>query len=180
MIEINNVSLRSMSHSEVVQVLKDCTRGHEAAITIQRGVLASPSKNKFKKNKEDSNLKPKSGFLFRSKTPTAELFATQEKEIVPMRPKTPVVDTRNMSQKAPWATASDNVNNAPVSQPFSRNDLTRASLGVGGPRQDLSVGRQDTGHDRSADHLSSQFNQVNLSSDSRTGRSRTPGREVFS
>merc|ERR1719228_3147776 len=123
LVEINQHSVRSMSHGEVVQVLKDCARGQEAAITIQRGILSSPSKNKFKKNKEEGNMRPKSGFLFRSKTPTAELFATQEKEVVPMRPKTPIVDTRNMAQKN-W-----NNDAVPASSPFTRNDMTRASLG---------------------------------------------------
>merc|ERR1719376_521967 len=37
LVEINGVSVRTMSHSEVVQVLKDCPRGHEAVIVIQRG-----------------------------------------------------------------------------------------------------------------------------------------------
>merc|ERR1719319_120386 len=69
LVEINQLSVRTMSHGEVVQVLKDCARGQEAAITIQRGILSSPSKNKFKKNKEESQMRPKSGFLFRSKTP---------------------------------------------------------------------------------------------------------------
>uniref|UniRef100_A0A182YIV2 Uncharacterized protein n=1 Tax=Anopheles stephensi TaxID=30069 RepID=A0A182YIV2_ANOST len=32
--------------------------------------------------------------LFRSKTPTADLYSTQTKEILPTRPKTPLVDTR--------------------------------------------------------------------------------------
>jgi len=56
----------------------------------------SPTKSKHKKGGKDdtSGLKPKSGFLFRSKTPTAELYSTQEKEKVPNRPKTPLVDTR--------------------------------------------------------------------------------------
>ena len=101
LIEINGKSVRGMSHSEVVQVLKECTRGSEANITIQRGLLppggsgsgGSPTKSKFKKGDSGSGLlKPKSGFLFRSKTPTAELYATQEREKVPNRPKTPLVN----------------------------------------------------------------------------------------
>merc|ERR1719192_1714309 len=44
LVEINTVNVVNMSHNEVVQVLKDCTRGQEAAITIQRGILTSPSK----------------------------------------------------------------------------------------------------------------------------------------
>lgn len=87
----------------ILKVLKDCSRGQEANITIQRGLLPnnptptnSPTKSKYKKGGKDdsSGLKPKSGFLFRSKTPTAELYSTQEKEKVPNRPKTPLVDTR--------------------------------------------------------------------------------------
>ena len=121
LVEINNISVRNMNHSEVVQVLKDCPRGHEANIVIQRGnTIPSPSKNKYKSKKDDS-FKPKSGFLFRSKTPTAELYASasQEKERLPNRPKTPLVDTRNMRSKTPTA----------ISNPFARNDATRASLG---------------------------------------------------
>merc|ERR1719219_2465228 len=120
LVEINTNNVRNMNHTEVVQVLKDCTRGQEAAITIQRGILTSPAKNKFKKKDDGGNMKPKSGFLFRSKTPTAELFSTQEKEVVPMRPKTPIVDTRNMSQKG-WNTSEVSSNNSP----FTRNDLSR-------------------------------------------------------
>jgi len=172
LVEINNLSVRNMSHSEVVQVLKDCSRGQEAAITIQRGILSSPSKNKFKKNKEEGNMRPKSGFLFRSKTPTAELFATQEKEVVPMRPKTPIVDTRNMSQKN-WNS------DIQTSSPFTRNDLTRASLGGNMRQQELSTRHDGANnmHDRSTDHLSEQFSGVNLS-DGRTNRSHSPGREL--
>merc|ERR1719410_2806511 len=97
-------------------------------------------------------MKPKSGFLFRSKTPTAELFSTQEKEVVPMRPKTPIVDTRNMSQKG-WNT-SEVTNN---SSPFTRNDISRASLGGS---------------------ISQQFSGVSLT-DGRGGpRSHSPGRDL--
>ena len=46
LIEINGKSVRGMSHSEVVQVLKECTRGSEANISIQRGLLP-PGSGKF-------------------------------------------------------------------------------------------------------------------------------------
>ena len=152
LVEINTNNVRNMSHNEVVQVLKDCTRGQEAAITIQRGILTSPSKNKFKKKEDGGNMKPKSGFLFRSKTPTAELFSTQEKEVVPMRPKTPIVDTRNMSQKG-WNT-SEVTNN---SSPFTRNDISRASLGGS---------------------ISQQFSGVSLTDGRAAPRSHSPGRDL--
>ena len=146
LIEINNISVRGMSHSDVVQVLKDCARGQEANISIQRGLLpqnpvtsavTSPTKSsKYKKGSKDesSGLKPKSGFLFRSKTPTAELYSTQEKEKVPNRPKTPLVDTRyflggNNKSDYPTTVPSATPTPAPISAPFQRNDITRASLG---------------------------------------------------
>merc|ERR1719357_1753918 len=166
LVEINQLSVRTMSHGEVVQVLKDCARGQEAAITIQRGILSSPSKNKFKKNKEEGQMRPKSGFLFRSKTPTAELFATQEKEVVPMRPKTPIVDTRNMAQKN-W-----NSDTVPASSPFTRNDITRASLG--GNMRTTAPPQNQQQHDRSADGLMEQFSGVNISGN----RSQSPGRDL--
>merc|ERR1719410_627616 len=97
-------------------------------------------------------MKPKSGFLFRSKTPTAELFSTQEKEVVPMRPKTPIVDTRNMSQKG-WNT-SEVTNN---SSPFTRNDISRASLGGS---------------------ISQQFSGVSLTDGRGAPRSHSPGRDL--
>jgi C-terminal processing protease CtpA/Prc len=130
LVEINGVSVRGMSHSEVVQVLKECSRGQEANITIQRGHTvsqgssSSPIKNKYKSKKDSDSMKPKSGFLFRSKTPTAELYASasREKENLPNRPKTPIVDTRNMRSKTPTSLAGGGT-------PFQRNDITRASLG---------------------------------------------------
>jgi hypothetical protein len=199
LVEINQINVRHMSHSEVVQVLKDCTRGQEAAIKIQRGNSTaltssslgggggSPTKNKFKNklSKDDigsggggnssggGGLRPKSGFLFRSKTPTAELFATQEKEIVPNRPKTPIVDTRNMAQKQ-WGNTSNDISGSSslgghhhqASSPFTRNDMSRASLGVGGGRSGVDP------HNRSIDQLSDHLSR------SAAVRSHSPGRDL--
>ncbi|XP_063219492.1 membrane-associated guanylate kinase, WW and PDZ domain-containing protein 1 isoform X3 [Bacillus rossius redtenbacheri] len=100
LVDINSINVRNMSHGEVVQVLKDCVRNQEATVTVQRGGLSSPAKNKLRM-KEDSNVGKKSLYadtvtgLYRSKTPTAELYSTQQKEVIPNRPKTPLVDTRN-------------------------------------------------------------------------------------
>ena len=178
LVEINQVRVGTMSHAEVVQVLKDCARGQEAAITIQRGVLASPSKNKFKKNKEEGgNMRPKSGFLFRSKTPTAELFSTQEKEVVPMRPKTPIVDTRNMSQKH-WNHTESAPTVTTAASPFSRNDITRASLG-GAVRGGQQQQQQQQQQNNTAEQLGEQFSAgLNLNTTDPRNRSQSPGREL--
>ena len=45
LVEINGVGLRGMSHSEVLQVLKECPRGQETNITIQRGHTVSQGSN---------------------------------------------------------------------------------------------------------------------------------------
>lgn len=70
----------------MMQVLKDCPWGREASITVQRGGAVTPTKNKWKKGvgggKESleqqppvSPRKPPVGAgLFRSKTPTADLY----------------------------------------------------------------------------------------------------------
>lgn len=61
-------------------MLKDCAWGREASITVQRGGAATPTKNKWKKGKDQdqppvSPRKPPVGAgLFRSKTPTADLY----------------------------------------------------------------------------------------------------------
>lgn len=87
LISINDVSVRDMCHSEVVQVLKECTSNQEAMIYVQR--TTTPMKEKKEKGPHD---------FFRSKTPTADIYSTQTKMVVPTRPKTPLIDTRNRSK----------------------------------------------------------------------------------
>ena len=194
LLEINKVSVCRMSHGEVVQVLKDCSRGQEANISIQRGLLPQnptpvtfPIKSKYKKGNKDESLglKPKSGFLFRSKTPTAELYSTQEKEKVPNRPKTPLVDTRyflggNNKSDYPTTTPSATPTPAPVA-PFLRNDITRASLG--GSKQ-FSSPQSETQQQQAGNYynaLPDQIGDMNLGYRTMTSdyqRSRSPGRDL--
>ena len=124
LVDINSINVKGMSHSEVVQVLKDCPQGHEAIVMIQRGGLNSPSKSRnpsvtiagasgppgpaaggilLSRGSKESSPKKQSATslvsgLFRSKTPTAEMYSSQPKEIIPNRPKTPLVDTRIRSK----------------------------------------------------------------------------------
>ncbi|XP_071440196.1 membrane-associated guanylate kinase, WW and PDZ domain-containing protein 1 isoform X2 [Hetaerina americana] len=112
LVDINNINVRNMCHSEVVQVLKDCPRNQEATVMVQRGGIGSPSKGKTKKKEDPSSPRknvykePIAG-LYRSKTPTADLYSTQQKEVIPNRPKTPLVDTRGRPKtptcsQRPW------------------------------------------------------------------------------
>ncbi|KFB53859.1 hypothetical protein ZHAS_00022299 [Anopheles sinensis] len=123
LLSINSIPVKDMSHNEVVQVLKDCPKNIETTLKIQRGPgvggvpgasgtasLPASSKltNKLRKSIElakfgggggAGGMLKKDGAgggsnLFRSKTPTADLYSTQTKEILPTRPKTPLVDTR--------------------------------------------------------------------------------------
>lgn len=105
LLEINGHDVKHMNHTDVVQVLKDCPKTTETLVKIQRVHHINPntrnltfSGNKLRKsNKDFSNTAIGSG-LFRSKTPTADLYSTQQKEILPIRPKTPLVDTRNRTR----------------------------------------------------------------------------------
>ncbi|KAK7602579.1 hypothetical protein V9T40_008168 [Parthenolecanium corni] len=58
LVEINNICVRKMCHSDVVQVLKDCTSNKAASITVERLSLSKNKKKDFKMG------------LYRVKTPT--------------------------------------------------------------------------------------------------------------
>lgn len=109
LLAINATSVTGMTHTEVVQVLKECSVGKEAVLKIQRGGgIASSSGFGGKglnlnaigrfNGANGKKMMPKDGNLYRSKTPTADLFSTQQKEVLPVRPKTPLVDTRVRSK----------------------------------------------------------------------------------
>ncbi|XP_077290018.1 membrane associated guanylate kinase, WW and PDZ domain containing protein magi isoform X2 [Arctopsyche grandis] len=123
LVSINQTSVTNMSHAHVVQVLKDCPQKKEATIkVVRRPGYHSKSSGLNNQPKQTGNTKSKLAKdisnLFRSKTPTADLYSTQQKEILPSRPKTPLVDTRNMS-------AADNYINLGIG--YSQEDLNSAS-----------------------------------------------------
>ncbi|XP_043283004.1 membrane-associated guanylate kinase, WW and PDZ domain-containing protein 1 isoform X2 [Venturia canescens] len=92
LVNINEVTVRNMCHSEVVQVLKDCPRNQEAMIHVQRTTSVGNSSMKdVKRDKQSQDF-------FRSKTPTADIYSTQSKTVVPSRPKTPLIDTRTCAK----------------------------------------------------------------------------------
>lgn len=95
LLEINGIPLQTMSHDEVVQVLKNCPHNSEATICVQRGCANKPLNPRNKSRKLDNRLANKDiDNIYRSKTPTADIYSTQPREILPSRPKTPLVDTR--------------------------------------------------------------------------------------
>ena len=104
LVDINSINVKRMSHTEVVQVLKDCAHGQEAIVMVERGGVNSPSKGRPRKEPLPSPKKTLPGpssagsafntGQYRSKTPTADMYSSQTKEIIPNRPKTPLVDTR--------------------------------------------------------------------------------------
>lgn len=95
LLEINDICLQNMSHDDVVQVLKNCPFSSEATICVQRGCSTKSSNARNKPRKLDNRLANKDiSNVYRSKTPTADIYSTQPREILPSRPKTPLVDTR--------------------------------------------------------------------------------------
>ncbi|XP_017466795.1 PREDICTED: membrane-associated guanylate kinase, WW and PDZ domain-containing protein 1-like isoform X2 [Rhagoletis zephyria] len=120
--EINGVDVRQQSHLEVVQILKDCSKTEPTNVKIQRGgpsnnsaraspsgaiystVTSNPPPTSTSNSNQGNVAKLRKNFtsaLFRSKTPTADLYSTQQKEILPVRPKTPLVDTRRTRAQTP-------------------------------------------------------------------------------
>lgn len=108
LLAINNTNVIYMSHSAVVQVLKNCPKSEVATLKIQRGSYFSGSIND-KPSRLKQTLVDRANFLggnvskdvlnlYRSKTPTADLYSTQPKEILPIRSKTPLVDTRSRAK----------------------------------------------------------------------------------
>ncbi|XP_067119400.1 LOW QUALITY PROTEIN: membrane-associated guanylate kinase, WW and PDZ domain-containing protein 1-like [Centruroides vittatus] len=119
LLEINGKSVTNASHTDVVLTLKECPCGEAAKITVQRMLKG----NKYFRSHECNNyemdgnsnlvsqsllcsekIKPKDITIpsvpgsYRSKTPTADLYSSKNKETVSVnRPKTPLMDTRNWS-----------------------------------------------------------------------------------
>lgn len=113
LLAINNTNVMYMSHSAVVQVLKNCPKSEEAILKIQRGSYFNGSANISEKPTSrvrrvidsidrasmlNGNATKDGLALYRSKTPTADLYSTQTKEILPIRSKTPLVDTRSRAK----------------------------------------------------------------------------------
>ena len=44
LVQINSTNMRQLSHSQTVQVLKECAQGQETIITVQRGGIPPPGK----------------------------------------------------------------------------------------------------------------------------------------
>ena len=98
LLSINSIDIKNLTHSEVVQVLKECPKNKETILRVQRGLTRSS----LKRSKADNVPMVLNGKLnlngFRSKTPTADIYSTQQKEILPIRPKTPIIDIRSRVQ----------------------------------------------------------------------------------
>ncbi|XP_033154294.1 membrane-associated guanylate kinase, WW and PDZ domain-containing protein 1 [Drosophila mauritiana] len=99
LLEINGLNVRNKPHFYVVELLKECSQTTPTAVKIQRTPPDAPANNTLAQLNQVGNVaKLRKNFvgsgLFRSKTPTADLYSTQVKEVLPMRPKTPLVDTR--------------------------------------------------------------------------------------
>lgn len=112
LLAINNTNVMYMSHSAVVQVLKNCPKSEEAILKIQRGSFFNGGSLNDKPTSRvrrvidsidraalmNGNASKEVLNLYRSKTPTADLYSTQTKEILPIRSKTPLVDTRSRAK----------------------------------------------------------------------------------
>lgn len=161
LLEINDISLKNMSHDNVVQVLKNCPYNGEATICVQRGTNKSIN-TKSKPRKLDNRFANRDiGNTYRSKTPTADIYSTQQREVLPTRPKTPLIDTRCHSKTPVTELNSNNAdafkcdyNNKQYNQEL--NSGLRLSL-IDNPDADDDVDiTENAGHNNSsADYLMS-------------------------
>ncbi|KAH8386017.1 hypothetical protein KR200_002366 [Drosophila serrata] len=106
LLEINGLNVRSKPHFYVVELLKECSLTTPTVVKIQRTPPDQQTTNTLNQLSQVGNVaKLRKNFvgsgLFRSKTPTADLYSTQVKEVLPMRPKTPLVDTRRARVQTP-------------------------------------------------------------------------------
>ncbi|XP_073812064.1 membrane associated guanylate kinase, WW and PDZ domain containing protein magi [Musca autumnalis] len=136
LLEINDHMVRNKSHQDVVQILKDCSKTEPTIVKIQRPVNSvsgtSPNGNgsvgKLRKNFLGGTTSIGNNALFRSKTPTADLYSTMQKEILPIRPKTPLVDTRRARVKTPNMELSEDNEVAAVNNKSNDSDSMERSL----------------------------------------------------
>lgn len=91
LLAINDIPVNNRPYIEVLQLLQNCPKSETTRIKIQR--IDNSRAKKANVNISRRSLLHGTG-LFRSKTPTADLYSSMQKEILPMRPKTPLVDTR--------------------------------------------------------------------------------------
>jgi hypothetical protein len=107
-------------------------------LRVQRGLIRS-SLNKFNgkaRTKIDSKIptsipngKPFLNGLFRSKTPTADLYSTQIKEQLPIRPKTPLVDTRaRIQMKTPIQMNDLNTDDIELDSKLTDHDDNKSTI----------------------------------------------------
>ncbi|CAH1153366.1 unnamed protein product [Phaedon cochleariae] len=152
LLEINGISLLNMSHDEVVQVLKDCPYNSEANICVQRGCPNKTPNIRNKPRKLDLRFSGKdTGSAYRSKTPTADIYSTQPREVLPTRPKTPLIDTRSLS-KTPVKDINSNSNNELFKHEFSNEN-------VGADRSRLRLSLIDNPDEEDIDEIDIANNQ---------------------
>lgn len=118
LVDINNIIVRNMSHTDVVQVLKDCQTNLSANIVIQRYIQNTPEKFRVKNKKDVKNM-------YKIKTPLIDSYSDCNVN----RPKTPIIDNRtqisNTSHNVHENETSENylmTNNIPFDSYCQRDD----------------------------------------------------------
>lgn len=139
LLSINNINIKSLTHNEVVQVLKECPKNQETILRVQRGLIRS-SLNKFNgKPRSKVDAKPPMNYgngmkafpngMFRSKTPTADHYSTQVKEVLSIRPKTPLVDARaHIQMKTPVQMNDLNTDDIELDSKLTDHDDNKSTI----------------------------------------------------
>jgi hypothetical protein len=117
----------------------------------------------------ESCISPYSSFIRKFRPKLICKIDPQEKEKVPNRPKTPLVDTRYFlggGNKSDYPTTTNTAPTPAPLAPFQRNDITRASLGgntyFASPQQQQQQPQQQQQAGNYYNALPDQMNAMNL------------------
>lgn len=181
LLSINNINIKNLTHNEVVQVLKECPKTQETILRVQRGLVRG-SINKFNGKPrvkiEASSTLPNGmkllpNGLFRSKTPTADLYSTQQKEMLPIRPKTPLVDTRaRIQMKTPTLMNDLNTDDIELDSKLNDHDDKQSTISTATTAYDTTkLSSEQFDHFGINDHRSDTYTNDSVTSKS-SGRNR--------
>lgn len=188
--EINSINVKDMSHGQIVQVLKDCPKGVETKIVVQRGGVPlrsrKPSTNvpKSEGNASDTSFSSNPGAFFFNEDKNTdhnrfinggidnqsnkENYDTVDgsKPVVPTRPKTPSQsDTRS---KTPVLTERPKTPTRPVlNEDRGKPPVANRQIEMFNTRNDLRRDQDETrdminqGQDLNQSKSSSEFYDIN-------------------
>ncbi|XP_052779878.1 membrane-associated guanylate kinase, WW and PDZ domain-containing protein 3-like isoform X3 [Mya arenaria] len=143
--QINGISVADMSHSQVVQVLKECPIGEATEIVVQRGGIPAKGRRQNKMNDSAQGGEHGEGYMNMSRV-RDELDGTTLPPEIPRRPRTP-----SNEQPRP-KTPSDSRPKTPTRLALQGGNSARPNVNMNAPnsahlpRRDFADNSRDFSH----------------------------------